>query len=93
MNIYIENGQFGWDYKLVGVDNDGNERSILIQTDYDYPGIASSFGWVPCDQCHDTDGTVDCTHKTASDMICDASKFLDSISDTGYCVDDPGYFE
>ena len=65
-------------------------RDVLIQTDWDYPGVASTFGWSPC-PCGKTDGTVDCPHRTASDMIVEAGEFLDAhIGDT---VEDPGYFE
>lgn len=82
--ITLELGQFG-DYLIV---ND-NGRDVLIQTDWDYPGVASTFGWCPC-ECGFTDGTVDCEHRTADDMIQEASQYiLDHIGDT---VDDPGYF-
>lgn len=53
------------------------DDTVLIQTDWDYPGVASRMGLVPCD-CGATDGTVDCAHKTASDMITAA---YDHISD------------
>ena len=65
-------------------------RSVLIQTDWDWPGVASSFGWRPCEQCDTTDGTVDCAHKTASVMISEARAFLDEHE--GETIDDPGYF-
>jgi hypothetical protein len=55
-----------------------NGKSTLIQTDWDYPGIAKMFGWVPCEKCNETDGTIDCKHKTASQMIYEASEYLDS---------------
>jgi hypothetical protein len=85
MNITLENGDFGT-YLLIAEDG----RDILIQTDWDYPGIASSFGWQAC-KCGMTDGTVNCKHKTASEMIEDAGNFLnDHIGDT---IPDPGYFE
>ncbi|MGE0536627.1 MAG: hypothetical protein AB7O68_16775 [Pirellulales bacterium] len=64
-------------------------RSLLIQTDWDYPALASVFGWVPC-YCGDTDGTVDCPHNTASDMIADAREWLDAR--IGDAAEDPGYF-
>jgi len=65
-------------------------RTMLIQTDWDYPGVASIFGWRPC-PCGETDGTVDCPHRTASEMIAEAGEFLnDHIGDT---AEDPGYFE
>jgi len=65
-------------------------RDLLIQVDWDYPGVASTFGWSPC-PCGQTDGTVDCPHRTASEMIGEAGEFLrDHLGDT---ADDPGYFE
>lgn len=66
-------------------------RTILVQTDWDYPGLASTFGWVPCRQCNATDGTVDCEHRTASEMICEASQWL--ADHEGKSVEDPGYFD
>lgn len=84
MKITLENGPFST-FLLRAADG----RSVLIQTDYDFPGVASSFGWCAC-RCGQTDGTVDCPHRTASEMIAAASEFLDS--NTGESVDDPGYF-
>ena len=55
-------------------------QSILIQTDWDWPGIASALGWVPCD-CGETDGTVDCPHRTAADMIQEAGEYIDAHLD------------
>jgi hypothetical protein len=82
-----------WGYFLV-VSNDPeipeDDREILIQTDWDYPGIASTFGWVPCRECGETDGTVDCSHRTAGDMIDEAFDYL--IENEGETVEDPGYF-
>jgi hypothetical protein len=81
--ITLERGDFGT-YKLVAADG----RSALIQTDWDYPGTAATFGWAP--HCEVTDGTVDCPHGvSASQMIAEARSFLDEhIGDT---VEDPGY--
>ena len=84
MNITLESGDCGT-YLLVA--DDGEE--ILIQTDWDFPGIASTFGWSPC-HCGATDGTVDCPHKTASAMISEAAQYLDDH--VGESVADPGYF-
>jgi hypothetical protein len=54
------------------VKDGGNPRddsdSILIQTDWDWPSVASRMGFVPC-ECGATDGTVDCEHRYAIDMI------------------------
>ena len=70
------------------VDEDTGE-DILVQTDWDYPSVASAFGFVPCD-CGETDGTVDCPHKTAGEMITAAAEWLDDH--IGETVEDPGYF-
>jgi len=64
-------------------------ESIFIQTDWDRPGLASNFGWAACG-CGETDGTVDCPHKTATEMIESATDWLDSHD--GESFDDPGYF-
>ena len=83
--ITLEAGQFG-NYLIVNDDG----ADLLVQTDWDYPGLASSFGFVPC-ECGETDGTVNCAHKTATEMIDDAARFLDD--NLGKRVEDPGYFE
>jgi len=70
--------------------SDDTADTFLVQSDWDYPGTASSFGWSPCD-CGYTDGTVNCDHKTATQMITDAYDYLESI-DGCKAVDDPGYF-
>ena len=70
------------------------KTTILIQTDWDYPGLASTFGFVPC-FCGETDGTVECPHKTAPEMITAASEFLNELCETPdnrRFVSDPGYF-
>lgn len=66
------------------------QPNILIQTDWEYPATASTFGWIPC-SCGQTDGTVNCKHKTASEMISEAGEYLDEH--IGDVVDDPGYFD
>ena len=68
-----------------------DDNTLLIQTDWDWPGLASSFGWVAC-ECGHTDGTVDCKHHTATDMIADAGEFLDNMAASGKVIPDPGYF-
>jgi len=83
--ITLEQGQFG---NYIIEHKDG--RDLLVQIDWEYPGLASSFGWSPC-ECGETDGTVDCPHKTAGDMIGEAREFLDD--NLGKTVEDPGYFE
>lgn len=56
---------------------DREKDTVLIQTDWDYPGVASRMGWSPCHPC--TDGTVNCTEcgKTASDMIAEAFEYIE----------------
>lgn len=72
--------------------------SILVQTDYDAPGVASTFGWdisqVGSSNCRHrgTDGTIDCKEcgTTASAFIAAAIDFINDHD--GDEVDDPGYF-
>lgn len=39
--ITLESGSFGWDYVIAHDDG----REVLIQSDWDYPGTARTFGW------------------------------------------------
>lgn len=70
-------------------------RSYLIQTDWDYPATAESFGWSlrrvqkpghkrGNRRClhPSTDGTVDCRECgiTATEFICNAAEFLDNVA-------------
>jgi len=66
-------------------------RDILIQRDWEYPGVASTFGWVPC-KCGATDGTVDCKPcgRHVSAMLSEAEDYL--VEHEGEEADDPGYF-
>ena len=84
---------------------DGQDR--LIQTDWDLPGLATTFGWdiktVPTPEAkkfgdwlclhESTDGTVDCEEcgQKVSTFIEAAQDWLDE--NIGAEVDDPGYFE
>jgi len=84
MKMTLEEGDFS---SLLVVSDDG--RSLLVQTDWDFPGLASTFGCSAC-PCGETDGTVDCPHRSADEMIADARDFLSAhIGDT---ADAPGYF-
>lgn len=40
--ITLEEGQFGWDYIIRNLETN---ESLLIQSDWDYPGVARTFGW------------------------------------------------
>lgn len=64
-------------------------KSLLVQSDWDFPGVAQAFGWSPC-SCRQTDGTIDCEHESATEMIAEAAAFLSSR--VGETVEDPGYF-
>lgn len=82
-------------------------RSVLVQTDWDYPGVASSFGFNLADvqvmnrryyglaACqHDgTDGTIKCQKcgLLPVTFIEAAAAYLDEQD--GAEVDDPGYFD
>ena len=90
--ISVESGDFGtW---LV-THEDG--RTILIQNDWDFPGLASTFGWSPSQagkegcECRGTDGTIrcpDCGTEVAT-FIDSACEFLHTLPDD---VEDPGFF-
>ena len=96
--IRLEQEDFGT-YLIVDEDT-GKDR--LVQVDYDYPSLASTFGWSPrkvvrkvqgkrCKHLN-TDGTVLCRTcgATASMFIASATDYLDEhIGDT---AEDPGYF-
>jgi hypothetical protein len=92
--IALRTGPFGT-YRIV---NDDNTDDVLVQTDWDYPGIASTFGWwigavAPNGCTHDgTDGTIDCPGcgTPASVFIEAAGDYLDE--NIGAVADDPGYF-
>lgn len=81
-------------------------QSVLVQTDYESPSVASSFGWsirsvqnetdrrygVICDHQH-TDGTIDCPACgiKASAFIAAAQEWIDE--NDGIEAEDPGYFQ
>jgi len=84
------------------VNDDG--RDMLVQSDWDYPGVASTFGWsvasvrptlshAPADCQHDgTDGTIGCETcgLPPTAFIEAAAAWLDEHA--GATADDPGYF-
>jgi hypothetical protein len=41
--IMLCEGQFGWDYLIVNLDNE--RETIVIQSDWYYPSAAIAFGW------------------------------------------------
>lgn len=91
--ITLLEGDYG---TFIVAHDDG--REFLVQSDFEYPGIASTFGWKgpkPWRGCHHrfTDGTIDCPEcgKSASSMIVEARLYLDE--NIGKRVEDPGYFD
>lgn len=84
MQGYITADKYG-NYTLTNE----NGKNIYYQTDWDFPALAQMFGYVPCNECG-TDGTIDCEHKTATQMIREAQEFLD---DEPYGEIDPELFE
>lgn len=76
-------------------------RFLLVQSDWDYPGVAGAFGWslrstqygnaTPCDHSG-TDGTVRCDDcgMPAGSFIADAAEWI--ADHFGETADDPGYF-
>jgi hypothetical protein len=82
-----------WNFYVVHL---ATEKSLYIQTDWDFPGIATSFGWIPKKyrKCRHsgTDGTVDCPDcgRSASDFISEAWDYL--AKNEGKIITDPGYF-
>ena len=70
-------------------DYQPTDKTVLIQTDWEYPSLASTFGFVTC-WCGETDGTENCPHRTAVEMITAAADFLREHIDA--VAEDPGYF-
>lgn len=85
------------------IASDG-KTTRLVQSDWDYPGVASTFGWTIQNVQKDddptynfcehsgTDGTVDCKECgiTASEFITSAGNWLSD--NDGVTAEDPGYF-
>lgn len=66
---------------LCQVDESGNwdatdeDRTILVQRDTDFPGMARNFGWTGEDD--DMEGAVDYLHDTAIGEIIDDPGYFD----------------
>lgn len=80
--LTLQEGRFGWDYRIA--NNDGEVE--YIQSDWNYPATARTFGWNirgvhsrNCQRKDSTDGTVDCAScgRTASEFIQAAGNYLD----------------
>lgn len=108
MKLRLDAGQFGWDYYLREVDENGEDtgREIYIQSDWDYAPTANLFGWTPiCNFDYEsgeyngggcgTDGTVNCHADCLAPHT--VSYHLSEASNylddrIGELCDDPGYF-
>ena len=84
IRLYVSTGGY---YMLI---NESTDEELFIATDWDFPGLATHFGWEACPFCRETDGTIDCKHRSASAMIQSAVNFLDDHN--GATIKDPGYF-
>ncbi len=61
-----------------GVDPYDDDRTVAIDSDWDFPAVASSMGWQAC-ECGRTDGTVDCIDckRQVSAMISEAYDYIE----------------
>jgi len=75
LGITLKGGPFGYTYLIVH----DSGRDLLIQSDWDYPNTAYTFGWGPRRQ-----------FRNDTEEIQAAQKFLDR--NIGKRVEDPGYF-
>ena len=75
MKYRLEQGPEGSPNFCFGLYDETGECAQFVQSDWDYAGLASSLGWVPC-HCGHTDGTVACQHRTVSEMLSEAFDYL-----------------
>ena len=68
-------------------------QDFIVQTDWEYPGLSSTFGGPSGCNCGASDGTIDCAacKLTASEMISLAAEWLND--NDGAEAEDPGYFD
>lgn len=93
MKITVDPNWHGSGYLGFLILNDRNDETILVQSDYEYAGVASNFGWIPC-ECGATDGTVACASckRDVATMIAEAEEKLLQVGRDETWVEDPGYF-
>jgi hypothetical protein len=73
--ITLKSGQFGWDFLIA---NNQDDRTVYIQSDADYEGVAASFGWNSEDyEPHEFQSALD---------------YLSEIVNDDNWHEDPGYF-
>lgn len=85
--IKLETAQFG-NYLI---RNTLTDETVLVQSDWDYPSVAQSFGFGGLCTCGSSDGTVDCPCASIGQHMRAAVEWLDD--NIGVQADDPGYFE
>ncbi len=87
MKIRLEAGPRPRTFLLIGR---AAQDDVLFQSDADVARVGRAFGWTPC-QCHGTDGTVACPHKSRLELIQEAHLFL--VHHIGQEIEDPGIFK
>lgn len=85
MKIALIQGHFK-SYRVVNLENGDN---ILFDVDLDFPFLALGFGFKCC-ECLETNGLIDCIHKTETEMIYESRTWLDN--NIGLIIEDPGFF-
>lgn len=95
-------------YTITSSDWRKHPGDILVQTDYDYPGVATAFGWnlgaIPIESRPDavvfcpsdhagTDGTIDCPDCGSSAAYLIAAADAYLRDNPGMVAPDPGYFD
>lgn len=87
MKVRLEQGPEGSPNFCFGLYDEAGECIEFVQSDWDYAGLASRFGWTPCD-CEATDGTVKCPHRTVSEMLADSFDFLSARDGDEFEIED-----
>jgi hypothetical protein len=84
--VYFDSGYAPGGFLIVADDaspySDDPSESNLIQSDWDWPSVATSMGCQAC-KCGGTDGTVECKKckRTVSDMMSEAYDFIEAHAD------------
>lgn len=79
-SVYFDRGQVPCGFMILpDEDHYGSDyHTVLIQTDWDFPGVAAAMGWRAC-KCGGTDGAVDCQRcgRTVGEMIGEALEWIE----------------
>lgn len=87
MKIRLEQGPEGAPNFCFGLYTPDGDCVEFVQSDWDYAGLASRFGWEAC-ECGATDGTVDCSHRHVSEMLSEAFDFLAELDGVEFEMED-----